>query len=221
MRFFCPFLAALLTVTTAAAVSKQHTVTLGKAMPVKLFVGSSEDKTIDITVRPLYVDGKVKDFTTGDTHEVTDREFVVRRAYRINDSLPDDSPKTPKWLWERGDWMLVDRHSGKATLLKLPDFDPFYSQVSWYRDYAAYCGIPSGGERVNAVIFEIGNKKPLFRKELGKNTTGDAPDSNCAAPQWGRQPARVTFLPKMADKFTVNVSGRFADQATDNDSDEQ
>ena len=52
MRFFCPFLAALLTVTTAAAVSKQHTVTLGKAMPVKLFVGSSEDKTIDITVRP-------------------------------------------------------------------------------------------------------------------------------------------------------------------------
>ncbi len=69
-------------------------------------------------------------------------------------------------------------------------------------------------------MFEIGNKKPLFRKELGKNIMGDAPDSNCSTPQWERQPARVTFLPKMTDKFTVNVSGRFADQATDNDSDD-
>lgn len=221
MRFVCPFLGALLAVATALAGSRPHTVTLGKTTPVRLSVGSSEDKTIDITVRPLYVDGKVKDFTTGDTHDVTDHEFVVRRAYRINDSLPEDSRKTPKWLWQRGDWILVDRRSGRATLLKLSDFDPFYSQVSWYRDYAAYCGIPSGSERVNAVVFEIGNKKPLFRKDLGKNTTGDAPDSNCTAPQWERQPARVTFLPKMADKFTVNISGHFADQATDSDSDEQ
>ncbi|HEY1732189.1 MAG TPA: hypothetical protein VGG15_10590 [Terriglobales bacterium] len=220
IRFVCPFLAAFLTVATAAAASRTHTVTLGKAVPVKVFVGPSEDKTVNITVRPLYVDGKVKDFTTGETHDITDHEFVVRRAYRINDSLPLDTGKTPKWLWEPGDWMLVDRHSGKATLLKLPDFDPFYSQVSWYRDYAAYCGIPSSGERVNAVVFEIGNKKPLFRKELGKNTMGNAPDSNCSAPQWERRPARATFLPKMTDKFTVNVSGRFADQATDNDSDE-
>ena len=73
---------------------------------------------------------------------------------------------------------------------------------------------------MNAVVYEIGSKKPLFRKDLGKNPTGDAPDSNCSAPKWQRQPARVTFRPKMADEFTVNVSGRFADQATDNDSDE-
>lgn len=202
------------------AASKAHTVTLGKAIQVKLFVGASEDKILDITVRPLYVDSKAKDFTTGEAHDVTDREFVVRRAYRINDSLPEETGKAPKWLWQRGDWMLVDRHSGKATLLKLPDFDPFYSQVTWYRDYAAYCGIPSGGEKVTALVFEIGNRKPLFHKELGKNSMGDAADSNCAPPLWERQPARVTFLPKTADKFTVNVSGRFADQATDNDPDE-
>src|ERR1700748_1763999 len=120
MRFVYPLLVALLIVECATAAPKTHTVTLGKATPVKLFVGPAEDKVLDITVRPLYVDGKVKDFTTGDTHDVTDREFVVRRAYRINDSLPDDSGKTSRWLWQRGDWMLVDRHSGKATLLKLP-----------------------------------------------------------------------------------------------------
>lgn len=190
-------------------------------MPVKLSVGPSEEKSVDITVRPLAVDGQVKDFTTGDSHDVTDREFVIRRAYRINDALPEDGHKAPRWLWQRGGWLLVDRKSGKITLLKLPDFDPFYSQVSWYRDYAAYCGIPSSGDRVNAIVAEIGGKKPLFRKDLGKNTMGDEADGNCAAPQWARQPARVTFLPRTGDKFTVSVSGRFADEAPDNDADEQ
>ena len=163
---------------------------------------------------------KVKDFTTGDTHDVTDREFVVRRAYRINDSLPDDTHKAAKWLWQRGDWILVDRRSGKTSSLKLPDFDPFYSQVSWYRDYAAYCGISSSGEHVTALVAEIGARKPLYRKDLGKNMMGDDPDSDCSAPHWDRQPARVTFAPKVSDKFTVTVSGRFVDQTADTESDE-
>src|SRR5579864_6187592 len=106
------------------AATKPHVVALGKALPVKLLVGPSEDKTIDITVRALYVDGKLKEFTTGSTHDVTDREFVVRRAYRINDALPEDPRRTSKWLWERDSWLLVNRGSGKVTLLKLPDFDP-------------------------------------------------------------------------------------------------
>jgi hypothetical protein len=211
----------VLLASAAMAASKPHVVTLGKPTPVKLFIGPSDDKTIDVTVRPLYVDSKLKEFTTGETHDVTDREFVVRRAYRINDALPDDAKRSPKWLWERGGWLLVDRASGKISLAKLPDFDPFYSEVSWYRDYAAYCGVSSSGERVNAVVAEIGSKKALFRKELGKVSMGDASDSNCSAPHWERQPARVTFLPKAGEKFTVNVSGRFADEAPDNDSDEE
>ena len=142
-------------------------------MPVKLFVGPSEDKTMDISVRPSDMSMASEGFYHRRQHDVTDREFVVRRAYRINDALPDDRRKTPKWLWQRGGWLLVDRKSGKVTLLKLPDFDPFYSQVSWYRDYAAYCGIPSSGDKVNAVVAEIGGKKPLFRKDLGKNAIGD------------------------------------------------
>jgi len=220
MRTLLLLLAILPIGLQAGAASKPHVVSLGKTTPVKLFVGPSEEKTIDITVRPLYVDTKLKDFTTGESHDVTDREYVIRRAYRINDSLPDDQRKTPKWLWQRGGWLLVDRVSGKISLIKLPDFDAFYSEVSWYRDYAAYCGITSNGERVNAVVAEIGGKKALFHKELGKISGGDASDSNCVAPRWERQPARVTFLPKAGDKFTVNVSGRFADEAPDNDDEE-
>jgi len=202
------------------AASKPHVVTLGKAVTVKLLVGASEDKTIDIGIRTLYVDGKVKEFTTGNTHDVTDREFVVRRAYRINDALPDDPRKSPKWLWERGGWLLVNRVSGKVSVLKLPDFDPFYSELSWYRDYAAYCGISSSGERVMAVVAEVGSSKPVFRKDVGKNNNGDDSESNCSLPHWERQPARVTFLPKVGEQFTVNVSGRFADEV-EHDSDEQ
>lgn len=205
---------------SAAAASKPHSVTLGKPVTVKLFIGPSEDKTMDVTVRPLYIDGKVKEFTTGSTHDVTDREFVVRRAYRINDSLPDDARKTPKWLWQRGGWLLVSRTSGKVSAVKLPDFDPFYSDVSWYRDYAAYCGIASSGESVMAIVAEIGRNKPLFRKAVGTNNNGETPDSNCSAPQWQRQPARVTFLPKAGEKITVNVSGRSVDQTAGDDNDE-
>ena len=221
MRFATLTLLVAATSLFGAAATKPHSVTLGKAIPVKLFVGPEEDKTMDITVRTLYVDGKVKDFTTGSPHDVTDREFVVRSAYRINDALPDDARRTPRWLWERGSWLLVNRTSGKVTVLKLPEFDPFYSDVSWYRDYAAYCGISSGGERVIAVVAEIGSRKPLFRKDLAENNNGETADSNCSPPHWERQPARVTFLPKAGEKFTVNVSGRFADVASDDDSDEQ
>ncbi|MGB8887855.1 MAG: hypothetical protein WCC87_14090 [Candidatus Korobacteraceae bacterium] len=219
MRTLGLFLIILLPLS-ALAVSKPHVVALGKTTPVKLFVGPSEDKTLDITVRPLYVDTKLKEFTTGESHEVTDREFVVRRAYRINDALPDDAHKASRWLWQRGGWLLVNRVSGKILLVKLPDFDAFYSDVSWYRDYAAYCGITSNGEHVTAVVAEIGGKKALFHKELGKVSMGDSTDSNCAAPHWERQPARATFLPAGEDKFSVNVSGRFADESPDNDSDE-
>ena len=219
MRLSVLFLFGIISLPLIAA-TKPHAVTLGKPLPVKLFIGPSESQTLDITVRPLLVDGKVKDFTTGSTHDVTDREFVVHRAYRINDSLPDEPQRPAKWLWQRGNWLLVNRTSGKITVLKLPNFDPFYSDVSWYRDYAAYCGISPSGDQVLAMVAEIGSNKPLFHKVVGKNTMGDAPDSNCSPPRWQRQPARVTFLPKAGEKFTVNVSGRFADVAADNDEDE-
>jgi hypothetical protein len=216
LRVFVILLSPLL----LSAASKPHIVAFGAAQSVKLFVGPSEDKTMDITVRALYVDTKLKEFTTGKPHDVTDREFVVRRAFRINDALPDDPHKSPKWVWQLGGWLLVNRISGKVTPLKLPDLDPFYSEVSWYRDYAAYCGLSSNTERLLAVVAEIGVKKPLYHKELGKASGGDLPDSDCAAPRWNRQPARVTFLPKASEKFTVSVSGHGADVVAESSAEE-
>ena len=54
----------LLNIAVSAA-SKPHVISFGKPQPVKLFVGASETKTMDITVVPLFVDAKLKEFTTG------------------------------------------------------------------------------------------------------------------------------------------------------------
>ena len=74
--------------SVAAAAPRQHVLTFGKWMPVKLFTGPDEDKALDIKIRALYVDGHLREFTTGDLHDITERVFVVRRAYRLNDWLP-------------------------------------------------------------------------------------------------------------------------------------
>ena len=105
MRKLLFLTAALLLCASLSYAVKQHVVTFGKLMPVKLFLGPSEDRVVDMQVRSLFIDGKLKDFTTGDTHDITDTVFVVRRAFRVNDSLPTEPRKAPKWMWQRGGWL--------------------------------------------------------------------------------------------------------------------
>src|SRR4051794_19507634 len=126
-----------------AAPRKPHIVVLGAAKKVPYSktgdpAGAATGEDI-LRIRPLLVDGAVKEWTTGDAHDVTDRSFVVRRVLRLNDSLPGD--KLGHWAWQRGPWLLVDRVNGHVTPLKLPHYDPAVSQVSWFRDYGAYCGV--------------------------------------------------------------------------------
>ena len=206
--------AVLMLVISAGAASKPHVMSFGKPVPVKISLGPTEEKTVTIAVRPLYLDTKLKEYTAGPSHDVTDRLFVVRRAYRINDSLPGEPASQPRWLWQRGGWLLVDRVTGRISQIKLPDFDPYYSDVSWYRDYAAYCGVADDGDRVSAIIAQISTHKPLYKKQLEK-LGGELPESICEAPLWQRQPARVTFTPHGGEKQTVEVNGRFADLTPD------
>ena len=220
MRYFCRVALLLALAIPARSATKVHVVALGKAQSVKILVGPDEASTLSINVRPLYVDDKLKEFTTGSAHDVTDRLFVVQRAYRVNDSLPGDSPKQSKWVWQRGGWLLVDRVSGHITQLKLPDFDPGTSQVSWYRDYAAYCGASDSGEHRYAEVAQIGSRKAVFRRELGRGVSEAA--DKCSLAVWERRPPRVTFSPTAGDKFTVNVRTRQAqsEESADNGADQ-
>ncbi len=179
----------------AAPKPKVHTVAFGAIRRVPYSVagdpsGNNGEET-ELKVRPLLVDGKAKEWTTGEAHDVTDRSVAVRRALRLNDSLPAD--KTEHWIWQRGPWLLIDRATGKVNALHLPDFDPSVSLVAWFRDYAAYCGLSSGGKQLYAVVAQVSGRKPLLMKKLSAWEPSGRATSPCAPAAWQRDPLKVTF----------------------------
>jgi hypothetical protein len=202
---------------TAWAVPKPHVIAFGKWTPVKWSVGSAGDKVVEMKVRALFVDTRLKEYTTGLPHEVTDKLFVVRRVFRVNDSLPQESGVVPRWDWQRGGWLMVDRTSGRVTQIALPEFDSYYSTGSWYRDYIAYCGISDDGKKLFAVVAQLGRRKPILKKPLGEPDLDEMPDSECPAPAWQRGPARVTFQPDDEQKLTYSVRGHAVDIVSNDD----
>jgi hypothetical protein len=183
---------------------RTHQVSFGRSMTVQLFLGADEKSSVPIKVRALYTDGKLAEFTTGELHTLTDQLFVVRRVLRINNNLPAEKV-VGNWLWQKSGWLLVDRQKAHVTELPLALFDPYYSQASWFRDYAAYCGVSDNGEKLYAVIVQVGRKRPVFRKMLGDAQHGPDPSANCGEPQWEKAPVRVAFLPAQGGKLTVQV----------------
>ncbi|MGA9352120.1 MAG: hypothetical protein WBV46_00420 [Terriglobales bacterium] len=174
---------------------------------------------LDLKVRPLLVDARIKEYTTGTPHDVTDRLFVVRRAFRINDALPADS--AARWQWQRGGWLLVDRQTGRVSQLSLPEFDPFYSTASWYRDYVAYCGVSDDGKKLYAIVAQVGRRKPILKKDAGQPAESANPDSECPAPAWERTPLRVTFQSDSDHKLVFSLRNRIVDLVNDAEESEE
>jgi len=182
-------------VATLQAAPRTHTVVLGAAKRVPYSkagdpAGAAADETA-LRIRPLVVDNTVKDWTTGEAHDVTDRSFVVRRVIRLNDALPED--KAARWVWQRGPWLLVDKVSGHITALKLPDYDPGVSQVRWFRDYGAYCGLTASGKSLYAVVAQVAVRKPVLAKKISAFSPAQLTAPPCDAPEWQRDPLRITF----------------------------
>jgi hypothetical protein len=200
----------------AGAATKPHTITFGKTTTVQWTPGGDE-KILTLKLRPLLVDSRVKEFTLGPAHEITDRLFVIRRAFRLNDILPQESSAVPRWQWQRGGWLLVDRVSGRISPLNLPEFDTLYSFASWYRDYAAYCGVSEDGKKIFAIVAQIGRRKPVLRKPLDVPPIAEnaAADSACPIPTWQRTPTRVTFEPIRDAKQTFAIRGHIVDSMTE------
>jgi len=207
-----------------AAGAKPHAVALGAARKVPYSIngdpaGARKDET-DLRVRPLVVDGKVKEWTTGDAHDITDRSFVVRRAIRLNDALPTDAgghAGAARWIWQRGPWLLIDRVSGKVTALRLPDYDPIVSEVSWFRDYAAYCGLNSTGRNLYAVVAQIAGRKPVLSRKLHEWNPSDHPSPACTLASWQREPLRIAFQPTGSQPVSFDLIGFSAVLVEDGD----
>jgi hypothetical protein len=208
--------------------AKPHIVIIGAGKRVAYSIASDpanagpDEKTLH--VRPLIVDDKVKEWTTGEVHYITDRSFVVRRALRLNDALPED--KTEHWIWQRGPWIMIDRSNGHVTAMKLPDYDPTVSQVVWFRDYAAYCGLNSGGHQLYAVVAQVGARRPILARKIGPWTpmppaSGTPATPACAKATWQRDPLRVSFSPSgAAEPMNFNLVGLSAVLVEDGDSDD-
>ncbi len=185
----------------------------------------------ELKVRALLVDGVVKEWTTGEAHDVTDRSFVVRRVIKLNDALPSDKstratrsairhlpassrrsplrPAAPRWLdhwvWQRGPWLLVDRVTGHITALKLPDYDPGVSQVVWFRDYGAYCGVTASGKSLYAMVAQVAARKALLARKLSAFDPENHPEPACGPSEWQREPLRVTFHPTGKEPVSFDI----------------
>lgn len=198
-----------------AAPRKPHVVALGAAKRVHYSkagdpAGAAAGEE-ELKIRALLVDGVLKEWTTGDAHDVTDRSFVVRRVIKLNDTLPGETQKQANgdkpghWAWQRGPWILVDRVSGHVTALKLPDYDPGVSQVSWFRDYGAYCGVTASGKSLYAVVAQVAARKAVLAKKLAVFDPESHPTPVCGQPEWQREPMRVTFHPTGKDAVSFEI----------------
>lgn len=202
----------------ALAASKPHVITFGKWTLAR--VSADLDRSEDLKIRSMYVDGRLKEFTFGIPHDVTEQLFVVRRMIRVNDSLPQEAAATPRWSWQRGGWLVIDRLNGHISQTTLPEFDPDWSSASWYRDYVAYCGISDDGLKLSAVVMQLGRRKPILKKPLGEAGSDDATGLGCAPPAWQRAPTRVSFVSKPDQKQTFAVRGHIVEVVTDDDAEE-
>jgi len=84
---------------------------------------------VSITVRPLYLDTKLKEYTAGPVHDITDRVFVIRRAYRVNDRCRRNRQRSHAGCGNVEAGSLVERNTGRIRQIKLLDFYPYYSDV--------------------------------------------------------------------------------------------
>jgi hypothetical protein len=209
-----PLLLSLLTMRAGAA-ARIHVISFGKWSSVAWFAGSGEnDRPVTIKIRALIVDGRVKEYVLATPHEITERLFVVRRVFRVNDGLADDT--APRWQWQRGGWLLVDRSTGRVSAINLPEFDAYYSAASWYRDYAAYCGVSDDGRKIFAVVAQLGRHKAVLKKQFSNDSLPDdaPPDSACLPAQWQRNPTRVSFE-RAGAKETYSIRGHIVDLVND------
>jgi hypothetical protein len=196
----------------AAFATKVHTVSLGAVRRVPYTqpdatLEEKSDETTTLKVRPLFVDDRQKEWTFGESHEITDRTFAIRRALRINDALPTDS--APHWIWQPGPWLTVDRVTGRITALHLPSFDPVVSNAVWFRDYAAYCGTNSTtkGGTLYAVVAQLGARRAVVQKPIGRWPEVNHFIPVCQPAKWERYPLRVAIQPTGGAATTYDVVG--------------
>jgi hypothetical protein len=87
----------------------------------------------------------------------------------------------------------------------LPDYDPGVSQLVWFRDYGAYCGVTATGKSLYAVVAQVEARKPVLAKKLAPFDPENHPEPVCGPAEWQREPLRVTFHPTGREAVSFEV----------------
>lgn len=212
MRLTTLLTMCLLAVTVHAS-PKPHVIAFGAWQAVALF--GPQSQPVKTKIRALYVDSKARENTVGQSRDITDRVFVVRRVFRVNDALPEE--KEPRWRWQLGGWISVDRTTGRLTHLVLPEFDIEGSAVSWFREYGAYCGVSEDRKKIFAVVVQLGRRKPVVRQLVTKSDNSSS--TLCPTPSWEREPTRVTFKLNGGQDFNFAIGPAEPEPPADDQSD--
>jgi hypothetical protein len=109
---------------------------------------------------------------------------------------------------------------GSVTALHLPDFEPAISDVIWYRDFAAYCGLTASRKQLYGVVSQIAVRKPILAKKLSPWAPGENRPPACGTAEWQREPLRVTFQPVGAAPVSYDLAGPSAVLVEDGDGNE-
>jgi len=160
----------LLLPAIAGGVTKPHVITFGKwtTVPWSPNAAAADDKPLTLKVRPLLVDARVKEFNA------RRRSRCNRPAVRGTPRLPHQRQPSPGTRLGSSLAMAARRmassgpHHRPHLAANLPEFDAFYSAASWYRDYAAYCGVSEDGKKVYAVVAQISRRKPIVKWLIAK-----------------------------------------------------
>jgi hypothetical protein len=159
-------------------------------------------KSLDLKVRGLYVDGRMKESMLGASHDVTARTFVVCRTFRENDNLPTETV-SPRWIWQRGGWRTVDRVSGHISSIAMPEFDHLLLGVQLVSGLSPTAGSRTTAKAVRHRILD-GTSQKNFSASRMKMTCRIR---KCPPPTWERRPARVIFEADQDHKASYVVRG--------------
>ena len=175
--------------------------------------GAGPEETT-LKIRALLVDGRVSEWTTGDAHDVTDRSFVVRRALRINDSLPNDRPGESPQPATTEPLGLAARPVAARGSRKRPCHGPQAARLR-------------SGQRARWLVSRLrgllrsnrDGQEPLCSRGADWGAQARAgeealafdaenhPWPVCELPEWQREPLKVTFHPAGRDPAGLDLVG--------------
>lgn len=126
-----------------------------------------------LKIRPLVIDGNIKEWTTGRSPRCDRPQLRGAARDAAQRHAPRRGPARKVRPCAKRPLGMAARSVAAGGPGYRPhwrpeasDYNPGVSQVTWFRDYAAYCGLTSSGKNLYALVAQIAARKPVLAKKL-------------------------------------------------------